>query len=244
MIIRYDVVIHIIASLLLFYHTIIVVSCFIMTYHDQWSMWSTDNIWYIWYIAPSHHFLKGVFFSGFVVHKQMLSFLRSVYIIVFQVPAQCPKYKDVSNTSLHSPQFWCSYQTILFLLYHNYNYNYHELHHQKLFNILHHQSDWTHSTPTIHTDPSTDLHRHPSSMRLAVRRPHRGLNPLVGAGLVKFVALGDVGKTNGLGRQSSSNAHAPWCTEVRIRFFSEHIWPYEVRNNELIGDFEIWVDIC
>ena len=60
--------------------------------------WATVNIWYI---APSHQFLKSVLsFLQILVYEQMLSFFEE-YIIVFQAPAQFPKNKDVSNTTLY-----------------------------------------------------------------------------------------------------------------------------------------------
>ena len=42
-----------------------------------------------------------------LVYKQMLSFFEEC-IIVFQAPAQFPKNKDISNTTLHQPNFGCS----------------------------------------------------------------------------------------------------------------------------------------
>ena len=61
--------------------------------------WATVNIWYI---APSHQFLKSVlsFFRFWYIYKHMLSFFEEC-IIVFQAPAQFPTNKDVSNTTLH-----------------------------------------------------------------------------------------------------------------------------------------------
>ena len=53
------------------------------------------------YLAPSHQFSRVSYrFSGFGIYKQMLSFFEEC-IIVFQAPAQFPKNKDVSNTTLH-----------------------------------------------------------------------------------------------------------------------------------------------
>ena len=61
-------------------------------------IWATVNIWHI---APSHQFLKSVLsFFQVLVYTQMLSFFEEC-IIVFQAPAQFPKNKDVSNTTLH-----------------------------------------------------------------------------------------------------------------------------------------------
>ena len=63
-------------------------------------IWATVNIWYI---APSHQFLKSaecIIVFQVVVYKQRLSFFEEC-IIVFQAPAQFPKNKDVSNTTLH-----------------------------------------------------------------------------------------------------------------------------------------------
>ena len=62
-------------------------------------IWATVNIWYI---APSHQFLKSVFIIALqvLVYKQMLSFFEE-FIIVFQASAQFQENKDVSNTHLH-----------------------------------------------------------------------------------------------------------------------------------------------
>ena len=60
-------------------------------------IWATVNIWYI---TPSHEFWRVYYRFRIFVYKQMLSFFEEC-IIVFQAPAQFPKNKDVSNTTLH-----------------------------------------------------------------------------------------------------------------------------------------------
>ena len=61
-------------------------------------MWTTVNIWYL---APSHQFLKSVLsFFQVLVYKQMLSFFEEW--VYHRFPSdQFPKNKDVSNTTLH-----------------------------------------------------------------------------------------------------------------------------------------------
>ena len=55
---------------------------------------------YLVYSSKSSIFEECIIVFQVLVYKQMLSFFEE-FIIVFQAPAQSPKNKDVSNTTLH-----------------------------------------------------------------------------------------------------------------------------------------------
>ena len=57
------------------------------------------------YSSKSSIFEECIIVFQVLVYKQMLSFFEEC-IIVFQAPAQFPKSKDISNTTLHQPKFW------------------------------------------------------------------------------------------------------------------------------------------
>ena len=66
-------------------------------------IWATVNIWYI---APSHQFLKSVlsFFRFWYISK-CYRFLKSV--LSFSKPQlNFQKKQDVSNTTFHCGKFW------------------------------------------------------------------------------------------------------------------------------------------
>ena len=57
------------------------------------------------YSSKSSIFEECIVVFQVLVYKQTLSFFEEC-VIVFQAPAQLPKNKDVSNTTLHEPKFW------------------------------------------------------------------------------------------------------------------------------------------
>ena len=59
-----------------------------------------DHGQYLVYSSKSSIFEECIIAFQVLVYKQMLSFIEEC-IIVFQAPAQFPKNKDVSNTTLH-----------------------------------------------------------------------------------------------------------------------------------------------
>ena len=59
---------------------------------------------YFVYSSKSSTFEECIIVFQVLVYQQMLVFFEEC-IIFFQAPAQFPKNKDVSNTTLHSPKF-------------------------------------------------------------------------------------------------------------------------------------------